>query len=133
MPLFRSWKTILIFALLVVTLIHYFTFQSTLRTQQAKFNRSILQIFALIGIANTTNRTPLVLIDNRTVMTRLSDINEYFPELIDRLKFVIKLPNAKSINLHTNGCCRFSSLNELMKLDDQYVIGNGIVISTHLI
>ncbi|CAJ0922732.1 unnamed protein product, partial [Mesorhabditis belari] len=65
-------------------------------------------------------------------MTRLLDIKEYFPELIDRLKFVIKLPKAKSINLHTNGCCRFSSLNELMKLDDQYVIGNGMYFQSHL-
>ncbi|CAJ0941836.1 unnamed protein product, partial [Mesorhabditis belari] len=99
----------------------------------AGLGNQLFELFAVIGIANLTNRIPTFNIDDSGVLGRFLEIKVIFPDLIYQMQYTM-MPSTSiaSVSIHTLGCCRFSTLDHLKKMEDNYVMGHGIYFQSHL-
>ncbi|CAJ0560863.1 unnamed protein product, partial [Mesorhabditis spiculigera] len=92
----------------------------------------LFEILALLGIADLTNRAPLLHLDSTRLFDRLLAIRTTFPGLISRLQYTMDSPQMPTIKLHEKGCCRFSSLDALMGRNETALLGTGRYFQSHL-
>ncbi|CAJ0935918.1 unnamed protein product, partial [Mesorhabditis belari] len=66
----------------------------------------------MLGMANHTNRIPLVNIENVRVMEKMMALSQVFPDLINQLNFAL-LPKTTfyEFSIGRDACCRFNEEN----------------------
>ncbi|CAJ0953516.1 unnamed protein product, partial [Mesorhabditis belari] len=115
----------------------YFSLPLTTTWSGGGVGNQLFEVFALLGLSNSSHRTPLVFQKNGSVLGKmLARIRLHFPALIEQITLVSNpaiLENTTDVALHRKGCCRYWPIDELLEKNTSAVVsGRGIYFQSHL-